>query len=116
MIGEQTYKLAGNQIIVRGLDLLRVKGKTEPVKVYELLGTKDHRITDKKQQVLDIFNKGFENYLQQNWENAMNYFQQALKIDPMDGPSITYIRRCEAFLQNPPGKDWDGVFTMQTKG
>jgi adenylate cyclase len=116
MIGEQTYKLAGDQIIVRGLDLLRVKGKTEPVKVYELLGTKAQGITDKKQQVLDIFNKGFENYLTQNWETAMNYFQQALKIDHMDGPAITYVRRCEQFGQNPPGKDWDGVFTLQTKG
>ncbi len=116
MIGEQTNKLAGNLIIVRGLDLLRVKGKTEPVKVYELLGTRDKGIPDKKQQVLDIYNRGFENYLQQHWEAAMKNFQQALKIDPMDGPSTTYIRRCEAFAQNPPGKDWDGVFTLQTKG
>jgi adenylate cyclase len=116
MIGEQTRKLAGDLIIVRGLDLLRVKGKTEPVKVYELLGTKEKGIPDKKQQVLDIFNKGFENYLAQNWETARDYFQQALKIDPMDGPSITYVRRCEQFKENPPGKDWDGVFTLLTKG
>jgi len=50
-----------------------------------------------------------------NWEDAHKLFQQALTIEPNDGPSRVYIQRTSQFAQNPPPKDWDGVFTMRTK-
>ncbi len=115
MIGEGTYQKAGDLIIVRQLDLLRVKGKTEPVKVYELLSTVEKGLPDDMLRVLEMFNKGFENYLQQNWDWAIKYLQQALSIRPNDGPSLRYLERCKQFKENPPGDDWDGVFTMKTK-
>jgi adenylate cyclase len=115
MIGENTYEQAKEDIVVRELDLLRVKGKTEPVKVFELLGLKESGISAKIKQKVDVFDKGFEYYLGQEWEKALKYFNQVLTIDSSDGPSRTYIKRCERFLQAPPPPDWDGVFTMQTK-
>jgi adenylate cyclase len=115
MIGEGTYQKAGDLIIARQLDLLRVKGKTEPVKVYELLSTVEKGLPDDMLRVLEMFNKGFENYLQQNWDWAIKYLQQALSIRPNDGPSLRYLERCKQFKENPPGDDWDGVFTMKTK-
>ncbi len=115
MIGEETYKKAGDTIIVRPLDLLRVKGKTEPVKVYELLSTAEKGIPDEMKRVLDSFNKGFTNYLRQDWNAAIAEFQQALSIKANDGPSRRYLQRCQIFKQNPPGDDWDGVYTMKTK-
>ncbi len=115
MIGENTYQAAKDQIVARELDLLRVIGKTKPVKVYELLGLKEAGISDKKSQVVDIFAQGFQAYLKQNWDAAMQYFNQALAIERNDNPSKTYIKRCERFKATPPGDDWDGVFTMLTK-
>ena len=115
MIGENTHEMAKDKIIARELDLLRVKGKTEPVKVYELVGLVEKGIAEDKMHVLDSFQKGFENYLEQNWDWAINYFKQALSFDAKDLPSQTYIKRCEQFKENPPGESWDGVFTMQTK-
>ena len=115
MIGEGTYQKAGDLIIARQLDLLRVKGKTEPVKVYELLSTVEKGLPDEMLRVLEMFNKGFENYLQQNWDWAIKYLQQALSIKPNDGPSLRYLERCKQFKENPPGDHWDGVFTMKTK-
>lgn len=115
IIGENTQDAAKDQIITRELDLLRVKGKTEPVKVYELVGLKEKGIPDQKQQILYLFQEGFKAYLGQNWETAVNYFKQVLNIDRLDGPSKTYIRRCEQFMISPPPADWDGVFSMQTK-
>ncbi len=115
MIGENTYKMAGEKIFARQLDMLRVKGKTAPEKVYELVGLTDVGISDAKKQVLDIFEKGFELYLKQEWQLSQNYFKQALAIDRFDNPSKTYTQRCEKFLANPPDDNWDGVFTMLTK-
>jgi adenylate cyclase len=116
MIGDNTYKLAGDQIIARELDLLRVMGKNEPVKVYEVVGIKEEGIADKKQQILDIFHEGYVNYQLKDWENAKNYFNQALTLDRTDGPSKTYLNRCEQFIAKPPAEDWDGVYTMLKKG
>jgi adenylate cyclase len=116
MIGVNTLSKAGDQIIVRELDLLKVMGKNEPVKVFELVGLKDSGIPDKKKQILDIYREGYENYKAKNWQNAKNYFNQVLAIDRLDGPSKTYVKRCDLFIVNPPAEDWDGVYTMLKKG
>jgi adenylate cyclase len=115
MIGENTYQMAKDLIISRQLDLLRVIGKTKPIKVYELVGLKEKGIPAAKQQVLDIFAKGFESYLNREWQVAHKYFQQGLAIDRNDSPSKTYLKRCEQFIKEPPPEAWDGVFIMQTK-
>jgi len=116
MIGVNTVSKAGDQIIARELDLLRVMGKNEPVRVFELVGMKDSGIPDKKKQILDIYREGYENYQAKNWQNAKNYFNQVLAIDRLDGPSKTFIKRCDQFIANPPAEDWDGVYTMLKKG
>jgi len=115
MIGNETVKEAGDKIIVRQLDLLRVKGKTEPVKVYELVGTAAKGLPDKRMKLIDLFKRGFAEYLNQNWDWAINYFEQALAIDPKDGPCLRYVKRCKYNKAEPPGEHWDGVFTMKTK-
>ncbi len=115
MIGHETYKMAGDLIYARQLDLLRVKGKTEPVKVYELIGTKEKGIKAEMEGVIEYFSIGFDNYLNQNWDEAINQFNKALKLKWDDGPSKRYIQRCELFKSSPPGDDWDGVWTMTTK-
>ncbi len=115
MIGEETVKKAGDLIIVRPLDLLRVKGKTEPVKVYELLGITEKGLPNDMLRVVELFEKGFAYYLEQNWDWAINYFQQALSIRQEDNPSKRYLERCRVFKETPPGDDWDGMYTMTTK-
>ena len=115
MIGENTYQAAKDDIIVRELDRVRVKGKTEPVKIYELISTKEEGISEKRTALLNNFSMGFNNYLGQNWEEAIKYFKQGLNIHPNDGPSKTYIKRCTQFQQNPPGEGWDGVFVFGAK-
>lgn len=115
MIGESTYKEAKDRIITRQLDLLRVKGKTEPVKVYELLGVTEKGIPDDKMRVVELFNHGFEKYMQQDWQEAATLFEQALAINAKDGPSRRYVQRCNLYRQNPPDANWDGVFVMKSK-
>jgi adenylate cyclase len=115
MIGENTYQMSKELIIARQLDLLRVIGKTKPIKVYELVGLKEKGIPAARQQVLDIFARGFESYLSRDWQVAHKYFQQGLAIDRNDNPSKTYLKRCEQFIKEPPPEAWDGVFIMQTK-
>ena len=115
MIGEGTVVEAGDLIIVRPLDMLKVKGKTKPAKVFELIGTSEKGVSADMYRVLELFEKGFDNYLQQNWDWAINYFQQVLSIKEDDAPSQRYIARCKRFKEIPPEAGWEGVFTMTTK-
>ena len=55
-------------------------------------------------------------YKEKNFKDAISEFEKVLKLDPEDGPAQTYVKRCGAFLEDPPEKDWDGVFTHTEKG
>ncbi len=114
MISEYTREEAGDVIEARELDSLRVVGKTEPVRVYEILGAKGE-VDEKKKKVAELFEKGRELYLNRDFEAARAVFRQALEVDPSDGPSLVYEARCEDYGENPPGPEWDGVYTMTKK-
>ncbi len=72
-------------------------------------------ITKEKEGMLKHYNAGLAAYKQRKWEDAINNFEEALKMEPNDGPSGLYLERARAFKLNPPPDDWDGVFTMTTK-
>ncbi len=66
-------------------------------------------------QLLDLYNKGLGLYKQRKFSEAKSFFEKALGVKPDDGPSKLYVERCELLIKEPPGPDWDGVFTMTTK-
>ena len=72
-------------------------------------------ITEKKRKVLILFEEGRSLYTEMNFAAALKQFRSALVLDPGDGPSLVYERRCRHYMVNPPSKNWDGVFTMKTK-
>ncbi|HUT53900.1 MAG TPA: CHASE2 domain-containing protein [bacterium] len=114
MISEDTRDEAGDVIEVRELDAIRVKGKEQPVKVFEVLGKKGE-VDPKKREAAKLFEKGLEMYRQRYWSQAVEQFKQALELAPNDGPSLTFMDRCEEYSENPPGSGWDGVYTMTSK-
>ncbi len=114
MIGEYTYELAKNAIVARELDVIRVKGKSMPVKVYELVGRKDEE-NKHAEDLIGHFHNGLNSYRKQSWNDAIDNFKKALKIKPGDAPSIVYIDRCKEFISSPPPENWDGVYDMKTK-
>jgi adenylate cyclase len=115
MMGETTYNQVKDNVYSRQLDLTVVKGKTEPVKVYELVGLKEYKISDLEKEILDIYSRGYELYLQKDFLNALQEFKRAERLKPNDGPSKVYIERCHYYLENKPEDDWTGVFVMKTK-
>ncbi len=114
MLSEFTYELAKNDIEARELDSIRVVGKKEPIRIYELLGRKGE-MEDCIRLILPHFREGLGHYKNQRWEEAITCFENALNLHEDDGPSLTYFERCITFQNNPPPLDWDGVFSMRTK-
>ncbi len=115
MISEQTYEGVKEHFYCRQLDLLVVKGKTEPVRVFELMAKRSAPGAEHTQEIISIYQEGLDYYLAKNWDQAIEKFRQVLSLKPEDGPSETYIERCLKFKEEPPPKDWDGVFHLKTK-
>ncbi len=115
MISYETYLLAKDRVVVRPLDLIRVKGKNKPVRVFEVLGRKDSKIPPDIQTILPVFITGIKYYHRQDWQNALSCFKFCLSRIPGDGPSAVYLSRIHQYTQDPPPPDWDGVFTMTAK-
>jgi adenylate cyclase len=114
LIGQRTAELAKNDVEVREIDLLRVKGKKEPVVVFELLARKG-QLDDKKRHVIDVYLEGLAAYKMRNFSTACARFSEALALDPSDGPSRVYLERSTNYRQMPPPAEWDGVYEMTSK-
>jgi adenylate cyclase len=115
IISEDTFYHVHEKFWCRELDFIRVKGKNQPVRIYELIGRKTEEIDPIRSSSLEYFLKGLEIYRKQDWIHAYDLFQKALKLKPDDGPSLEFIRRCKKFIENPRPVDWDGVFEIRDK-
>jgi len=120
LVNESTYsavKHAG--FLFRELDIIRVKGKLQPVTIYELVGKVSELEQDPKfkelQQRLQDFATARQLYRKRDWEQAQHAFQEILNHTPDDGPSRMYWKRCQEYLFDEPPVGWDGVFTMTHK-
>ncbi|MBI5730362.1 MAG: adenylate/guanylate cyclase domain-containing protein [Ignavibacteriales bacterium] len=114
MISDATYDCCKDKILVRELDVIRVKGKSEPTKVYELISIVGDKKAEEAVEKMDLYFQALELYRQKSFEPALDYFNRSYeKLG--DYPSKVYINRCEFYLKNPPDQNWDGVFEMKTK-
>ncbi|HEX4544931.1 MAG TPA: adenylate/guanylate cyclase domain-containing protein [Candidatus Acidoferrum sp.] len=120
LVNETTYTAAKDDgFVFRELDLIRVKGKFEPVTIYELIGraseNTDYGSPDEVRLRLELFQQAHALYRKRRWEEAQKTFQSILDKWPGDGPSRTYWKRCQDYLFDEPPTGWDGVFTMTHK-
>ncbi len=115
IISESTYEAAKEDVHVREMDLVRVKGKKEPVKIFELIG-KGKEPPPETAQLITTFHQGIACYRGQKWDDAIALFETVkTKLKPEDYASEMYIERCLEMKKESPGDGWDGVYTMTTK-
>jgi hypothetical protein len=98
---------------VRELDSVRVKGKKEPVRLFEL--RRRGLATTEEQPLLDGYAEGLRLYRAQRFSEARLQFESLLERFPHDGPGSLFVRRCDEMSAAPPGEEWDGVFKMEHK-
>ena len=93
----------------RLLDVVAVKGKSDPITIYELLGTKG--ALEHCRQVVSAYETAFSAYAAGKFERALAVLQE----NASDPPSTVLIERCKAFLQVPPPADWRGIHISASK-
>ncbi|MEB3829664.1 GAF domain-containing protein [Phormidium sp. CCY1219] len=115
VISEKTYLPCADKIYVRELDYITVKGKSEPVKIYELVGLKSDPIPEEKLKIVEHYSKGREYYLSRQFAKALKEFGEVMEIDKNNKAAAVHMERCQHFVVEPPPDDWDGVWKLTEK-
>lgn len=114
IVGEETRtRLPG--IVFRELDRVRVKGRNEPVTIYEPLGEQG-KLEPAIIAEEVLFTHMFTHYHAREWDESLEHLNELLQLKPETALFRLYVERIEHYCQEPPPPDWDGVFTHKTKG
>ena len=100
-----------------------VKGKTEPVQVYEIYGLAED-VEARDRECIALYEEGYQAYLRQEWDAARRHLEDAAALEPHQpekdpgistNPSLVLLDRCRTLKETPPGEDWNGVYVMESK-
>jgi len=122
--GKGSGQKVGDLFETRKLDVMAVKGKSEPTTVYELLGLKG-KLTEDMRLMLEVYNKGVERYYAKDFKTALTWFEKSSEMEPNREtdkdkpprltPSTRFMEMCKKYIENPPGDGWDGVNRLGEK-
>jgi adenylate cyclase len=112
LLSEETCKRVQDRLLVRELDLVQVKGRGQPVTIYELVSLSS---PENSSVWLATFEAGLRAYRQQQWDKASQVFAEVLHLKPGDRPAQVFLERCRVFAVAPPPLDWQGVFNLESK-
>jgi len=111
MISERTAQKLGDGYTLRRLDRLIVKGKSEPILVYEVLGRKGE-VDPAAEARAAAFERALALHDARKFRPALEVFET---LAPDDPPSAVYAERCRSYLSAPPARGWQGEFALKTK-
>ncbi len=114
LVSARTAALADAVLEFREIDSLRVEGKQEPERIFEVLGRKSE-VPAPVQEMAQHFAKGLAAYRERSWQAAAAAFSAALEIVPGDGPSRTFLQRIAQLETTPPPDNWGGVWILHEK-
>ena len=114
IVAEETHRLAQHVVESRELDVVIVVGKSEPIRIFELLGQAG-AVEGGMLELRDLYVHGLDAYRQQDWDTAEQRFQDCLRLRPDDGPSRELLGRIAAFRAVAPAPGWNGVWHLGEK-
>lgn len=115
LISDNTYRKLKGTYRIRKVDRVVVKGKTEPVSIYEVLDYHTEETFPNLMDVVNNFTQGLVYYQKGQWDRAIEAFKSVLVLNGGDELSRLYIDRCEHMKKYPPTGEWDGIFVMTSK-
>jgi adenylate cyclase len=110
LAGEATVKKAGEELVFREVDIVRVVGKTKPVRIYELIGEKG-KISGETARRLELYGRALGLFRRRAFGEAEDIFSRIEN----DAPAVLYRDRCRKLRASPPPDDWDFIYDLQVK-
>jgi adenylate cyclase len=114
LISEATQLLAGDAVETREIDAVLVVGKSEPERIFELLGRRGE-VSVERLELRDTFVAALADYRERKWDKAAKGFRDCLTITPDDPPSKVFLDRIARFADEAPAEEWGGVWALQSK-
>lgn len=115
LVSAFTYAKLRGTYRARELDLVVVKGKTQPIAIYEILDYHNEETYPRLVDALGYFRDGLAMYRQGRWSDAQAQFAEVTALNSADKAAQLYVERCHYLSEHPPGDDWNGVWVMQKK-
>jgi adenylate cyclase len=115
LLSENTYRRLVGTYRIREVDLVIVKGKHEPVAIYEILDYHTQETFPNLVESISVFKRGLSYYRNRQWDQALASFRGAAEMNPQDRLPQIYIGRCEELKATPPPDDWNGVWVLKIK-
>ena len=112
LLSQETCHFIKDHLLVRELDQVQVRGRGQPVTIYELIGPYPPEGT---YAWMDYFATGLQAYRGQQWDKASQAFGEVLRLKPDDRPTQVFLGRCRFFAVTPPATDWQGIFSLDAK-
>jgi adenylate cyclase len=113
IVGESTRELLKKEFVFRELDRVRVKGKEDPVGIYEPVG-EDGKVTREDLDEIKLWNQALRSYRSQDWDQSEVALMNLQRMKPRYLYDL-YVKRVEHLRKEPPGENWDGVTIFETK-
>ena len=107
-----TRKLAGPGFLMRELDQVQVRGRVQPVTVFELIWAAPGEPVP---LWLSTFEEARAAFLGRNWDKAASLFEEVIRLKPEDGPAALYLRRCRRCQETPPPAGWEGISALEAR-
>jgi adenylate cyclase len=114
ILGEETFRLTQQVIETRELDLITVAGKTEPVRIYEVMG-RAGELEPELSELRERFASGLAAYRRRDWDEARSHFESCLAHGTEDGPAQLFLKRIALLHNAPPPADWNGIWHLTEK-
>ena len=114
LIDGATHDMVRDSMETRELDYIGVVGKSEPVRIYELLGERG-KLEAPQLALRDVFECALAAYRRCDWDVADEQFREVISLDAEDKPARLYLDRVRRFRQIPPEPNWDGIWRLTSK-
>lgn len=114
LISETTYENVNDRICCRIADYVKVKGKNEPVIIYDVLGEAD-KISSETKTIANLTGEGFSAYKEKKFEEAVEIYRKIINLNPEDQLVMMFIERCREYMKESPPDEWDGCYTHTSK-
>ena len=114
LISEATNHLAADMLGAREIDSVVVVGKTEPQRIFELLGRKGE-VAHERLALRDAYVEALDAYRRKDWDKALAGFEDCLAIVPCDAPSKLFLERIAQFRATALSAEWNGVWSLVEK-
>lgn len=101
--------------LFRFIDKVKVKGKKDSVTLYEVFNADSTDLRARKLAIREDFEKATKLYAVKEFSKAKILFEKVFAEFPNDKATLSYMARCDRYVSNEPGEDWDGSLDLDYK-